>query len=383
MKLEKTVHIIFNTYYDFHTSRLTLGGVQTYLTNLIPVFRNLGFACRLYETGYPEYRECNVADLRIINIPTEGISGTDRKVKAILNAVEKVYNDRTDILLFATDCQIAPNQASRSIVIQHGITWDVPVKQGASVAESHLFIFRKAYSLWKKLKRLSYGKNVVCVDYNFVNWYRASVAHEAVPMTVIPNFTDLAPKFPKSSDKVKIIFARRLETYRGTRLFSKVMGRILAEYENVELVVAGKGPDEAYMREHLESFGERVRFVSYQSGESLQVHSDMHIAVVPTIGSEGTSLSLLEAMSAQCAVVCTNVGGMTNIVLDGYNGLMVSPREDMLYKAIKRLVEDEKLRNQIAQNGYETVASAFSLEKWQARWAEVISGIAAGEVNKQ
>ena len=36
-----------------------------------------------------------------------------------------------------------------------------------------------------------------------------------------------------------------------------------------------------------------VHFISYKSNESLLIHLDKDIAVVPTVGSEGTSLSLL------------------------------------------------------------------------------------------
>lgn len=49
-------------------------------------------------------------------------------------------------------------------------------------------------------------------------------------------------------------------------------------------------------------------------------------------------------MAAGCAVICTNVGGMTNIIIDGYNGLMINPDEDSLYKALDRLIEDKLLR---------------------------------------
>ncbi|WP_420491566.1 glycosyltransferase [Neobacillus drentensis] len=53
------------------------------------------------------------------------------------------------------------------------------------------------------------------------------------------------------------------------------------------------------------------------------------------LGSEGTSLSLLEAMAAKCAEIATNVGGMTNIILDNYNGLIINPDESELYLALE------------------------------------------------
>lgn len=98
----------------------------------------------------------------------------------------------------------------------------------------------------------------------------------------------------------------------------------------------------------------------------------MDIAVVPTIGSEGTSLSLLEAMAAHCAVICTNVGGMTNIVIDQYNGLMIKPTEADLVYAIEDLIINVEKRNKLADRGYETVKQAFSHEVWSNRWKKVL-----------
>lgn len=378
MNGKKHVFIIFSKYYDFDRAEFTLGGVQTYLHHLIPVFRELGYACSVFGTGYPEARETEVGGIRIVNVPTKKGASADQQVRTVLREAERYFCNETDILLFATDCQIAPNGAKRSIVIQHGITWDIPAGAGLSVAENNLFIFRKAHSLWKKLKKISMAKKAVCVDYNYVNWYRASTAYEAVPMTVIPNFTETHPRCEKPGDRVRVIFARRLETYRGSQLFARVMRRILTEYEGVDVTVAGKGPCESEMREILAPFAERVDFISYQADKSFSVHADKHIAVVPTVGSEGTSLSLLEGMAAGCAVVCTNVGGMTNIVLDGYNGLMVSAREEELYRAIVMLIRDRTLRESLAEKGYETVSAAFSLERWQNRWRSVIAEVEEG-----
>ena len=77
-------------------------------------------------------------------------------------------------------------------------------------------------------------------------------------------------------------------------------------------------------------------------------------------------------MAAHCAVLCTNVGGMTNIVIDGYNGLMVSPTSEELYIKLKQLVEDKQLRINLAERGYDTVEISFNLKKWEEKWTSVL-----------
>ena len=224
------------------------------------------------------------------------------------------------------------------------------------------------------VQKLSYVNGLICVDYNFLNWYRTQVNYVAAYTQVIPNYTRVASRQEKPMDDIHIIFARRLFEYRGTRVFTAAVKRILDEYKQVTVTIAGSGPDEEWMREQLSGYG-TVEFIYYESQDSLRIHQDKHIAVVPTIGSEGTSLSLLEAMAAGCAVVCTNIGGMTNIVIDGYNGLMVSPDEESIYRAIKKLVDDEQFRYQLADKAYETACQGFSYEKWKTKWETTIQGM--------
>ena len=225
-------------------------------------------------------------------------------------------------------------------------------------------------------KCMQNANKVVCVDHNFVNWYRAVVPFPQTNFTVIPNFTDIPEEkeFVDNED-VRIIFARRFFTYRGTRLFANVIERILKNHNNVYVTFAGEGPDEEYIRNKFNG-NDKVTITKYNSNESLKIHKKHDIAVVPTIGSEGTSLSLLEAMASGCAAVCSNVGGMTNIILDGFNGIIFDPyNEDDFYYAIERLVKDKNERIRIAKNGYITARESFSLQVWRERWNKVIDDI--------
>lgn len=227
---------------------------------------------------------------------------------------------------------------------------------------------------WRTIKRLSNISEVVCVDYNFINWYRSLVAYPRVKMTVIPNFCELPQFVPiKPTTCVNIIFARRFYPYRGTRLLTEALFMIIKEHPNVNLIIAGEGPDESFLKMSFSNIASSVRFIKYDSADSLAIHKDMHIALIPTLGSEGTSLSLLEAMAAGCVPICTNVGGMTNVILDHYNGIMISPDVESLYGAIKEVVENEKLREQLSKNAYNTACASFGLYRWQNAWQKVIN----------
>lgn len=358
----KNLAILYDLFYDFDKCCITIGGIQTYISDIIKVANSIGYQITLFQMG-DSGNEVDFPNFKIVALPTKSRSKFSKMVSALV--------DDDTLVLFATDLIIPQrNPFKTSIAIQHGICWDIPREKNRNAILMNL---SKLIRNFRIVNRVDSVKEVVCVDYNYVNWYRTCVDKTCIKFNVIPNYTKIAPINKKDNSSVKIIFARRMWWYRGTRVFTNAITRILETCSNVDVTIAGTGPDLDYMTERLSSYP-NVSFTTYKSDESLSIHSDKHIAVVPTVGSEGTSLSLLEAMSSQCAVVASNVGGITNIILDGYNGLITNAGdEDALFEALKKLVEDKNLLSYLANNGYETAKQAFSYEKWFDKWTAVLN----------
>lgn len=370
-----TVYLIYTCYYDFNNDKPTIGGVQTYIEGLCTVFNEIGYLCKIYQTGNKYLQKVIGENVNVYQIDTSNIKDNNKKVQKVTDEISKIYNDNTDILIFLANELICKNNATNSIALQHGISWDYLYDKPLSKIRTAIHSFIKAKNSFQIIERLSGVKNLVCVDHNFPNWLRATAIKCDTPCIVIPNFTEIAPIYKKPEDRVNIIFARRFFSYRGTRIFAPAIKNILSKYSNVFVTIAGTGPDKDYLKDMLKDYDNRVKFINYSAKESLGVHSKQHIAVVPTIGSEGTSLSLLEAMAAQCAVVSTDAGGLSNIIIDGYNGLYCDRNEEDLETKIAYLVENTQIRENIARRAYEVVKEGFSFEKWKKRWIEVINNI--------
>ena len=368
-----SVYLIYTHYYNFNTHTVSIGGVQTYIQHLCDVYQAMGFSCKIYQAGENLQEEELRPGVRVVEVDTGNCKSRTSKMECIVEKIEETYCDAEDMLVFLANEITCKNKASKSIALQHGISWDSLYKKPLSKLRNIAHFAIKAKNAYGKIERLQHVKRLVCVDHNFPNWLRSTAIRCNTAMTVIPNFTDIAPLYTKPDGRINIIFARRFFDYRGTRVFAPAIKRILESYDNVYVTLAGTGPDEAYMLETLKTYADRVEVIQYAADEALTVHSDQHIAVIPTMGSEGTSLSLLEAMSAQCAVVCTDVGGLSNIILDGYNGVFAEPEEEALAKKIAELIDDGEKRKALATKAYETVKGAFSLDIWKARWKEVIT----------
>lgn len=368
------VYILCQRYLDLNLQNYTIGGIQTYIQNLIRVISSIDAIPIVIQYAAVDNR-CVKDGVTVIGANTSNLKHLRSKNKKLHNVFDSEYKQHPGILLYATEGLVSPKYTKRipSLAIQHGISWDKPdyTKKGFWSYETDYWF----QSLLSRIdiKRIEALKKIVCVDYNYVNWHRALVLYPKLKFDIIPNFTEIPLRNQQSKDNsvVKIIFARRFFEYRGTRIFTNAIKRILDDHQNIDITFAGDGPDEQWMRKTLPE-SKKIHYIKYDNWESLKVHSDKHIAVVPTVGSEGTSLSLLEAMASQCAVVCTNVGGMTNIVINEYNGLMVNPDENELYLAIKRLIDDEKLRSDLSIRAYDTVLNGFSYDRWAKQWRKIL-----------
>lgn len=369
------VYILCQNYLDKSLKKYSMGGIETYLYNLTRIIIDMGKSPTVIQYASVDARKV-VDGVEIIGVDVSEMKHLRQKNKQIHTALTLECEKQPGLLIYATEDLASVKYANKmpSIAIQHGISWDKPSNNNIGTLKYEYIYWRKAIINWIILKRVEGIDRLICVDYNYVNWYRALVAYPKFKYTVIPNFSAIPETrlLRKENDKVKIIFARRFFEYRGTRIFAEAISRLFSEGYDLDITIAGDGPDETWLRSHLPE-SDRVHYTKYQSHESLEIHSDKNIAVVPTVGSEGTSLSLLEAMASKCAVVCSNVGGLTNIVIDGYNGLMINPVKEDLYAAIKKLVENPDLRNTLSERAFDTVTKSFSHKQWSDKWKSVLS----------
>ncbi len=111
-------------------------------------------------------------------------------------------------------------------------------------------------------------------------------------------------------------------------LFDKVSNRLKEEnITNIELL--GK--------KHQKEVSEYVKRCSF--------------LILPSL-SEGLGMVLLEAMASGKAVIGTNVGGIPELIMDGYNGYLVEPNNPKILKEkINILIKNNDLRKKFGVNG--------------------------------
>ncbi len=140
--------------------------------------------------------------------------------------------------------------------------------------------------------------------------------------------------------------------------------RALASLETpAHLVVAGKGPMEAELRELAGTLAvtDRVHFVGHVSDADKAAWLG-HAAggLVPSL-YEPFGITALEIMAAGTPVIVSDTGGLAEIVNHGVDGLKVPPGDvDALARAMGGLLSDSAGARQLAAAGRRAVAERFT-----------------------
>lgn len=93
------------------------------------------------------------------------------------------------------------------------------------------------------------------------------------------------------------------------------------------------------------------------------VWASAHIAAFPSFYREGVPLALLEAAACGRPIVCTDIPGCREVVVDGGNGFLVRENDVLaLADAIETLARDKPLREHMGQAGRLRVERYFTKE---------------------
>jgi glycosyltransferase involved in cell wall biosynthesis len=149
-----------------------------------------------------------------------------------------------------------------------------------------------------------------------------------------------------------VLFFGRIWAYKGLEYLIRAEPLITAVVPDVKIVIAGKGEDLAGYRRlmvHPERFVVRNYFIP--TAETDTLFRQASIVVLPYVEASQSGVVPL-AYTYGKPVVVTNVGSLTDIVVDGVTGYVVPPRQvEPLAQALTCLLQDTSLRRQFGANG--------------------------------
>lgn len=151
--------------------------------------------------------------------------------------------------------------------------------------------------------------------------------------------------------------------------FSRIHKKLSTNYKVV--IIGPSKDDHSYLMGLCETLGidDKVIFTGYIPYEHLPYfYNSCTVFVYPSL-YEGFGLPPLEAMSCKAPVISSNVSSIPEVV--GNGAILINPFDtEELIDALERVLEDETLRNDIAERGYER-SKDFGWDKTAAQTLNV------------
>jgi glycosyltransferase involved in cell wall biosynthesis len=169
---------------------------------------------------------------------------------------------------------------------------------------------------------------------------------------------ELRNDFGINQEDVVVGFVGRLVPAKGLLYLLAAIRQIKPEFPNVVVLIVGDGPQKAELQGKARDLNLRTVFTGYQI-ETPPYYALMDVFVLPSF-FEGLPGVVLEALAMEKTVVATNVGGTSDIVVDGENGFLVPTRDaERVASALKKLIADKSLRVKMGKVGREMVQRGF------------------------
>lgn len=199
--------------------------------------------------------------------------------------------------------------------------------------------------------------------YNINNTDHFKVVHNGVEINEELFTKNKNDKNIKSTNR--IVFCGRLASVKGVDILLKAFHILYEKVEDAELVIIGDGilKDELKLMCIKLNISDRVHFAgNIDHTEVRNYFRNSDIVAVPS-REEPFGLVAIEAMSEKACVVCSNVGGLKEIVKSDYNGMLFeNGNYTQLAGILMELMNNKELRFRLAENGFKE-ANNYSWQK--------------------
>lgn len=186
--------------------------------------------------------------------------------------------------------------------------------------------------------------------------------------------TDRAEDGSPTTQRPRIGTVARLVAVKDLELFVEVAGALRRTHPQVEAIIVGDGPERARVESLMKDWGlgGSVRLTG-RLEEVGPVLRSLDVYMVTSVYEGGVSMSVLEAMANGIPVVTTAAGGVTEVVVEGETGYVVTRDQERgvlaaaLAERAATLLDDSDLRRRMGVEGARRVWQRFTIEQTAAQ----------------
>ena len=191
-------------------------------------------------------------------------------------------------------------------------------------------------------------------------------------------------KIPNGVDEIQIgesvndilTFGRigRLESIKGNVFLLRAFSKYVRKNGMGRLIFAGEGREMEMLKRisHELSISKYIEFIGHVEKEKFYSLVDVMIS---SSSYEASPLVILEALSCGLPVISTNVGGVNEILTDGYSGIIVDFGDELqLSEAMNFLARNPSHIKKLSRNGYSIYSKNYRSETMVIRTIDAVLG---------
>lgn len=257
---------------------------------------------------------------------------------------------------------------------------------GISVGKAYrLARFTLRTAIFGRMFRLTAHRaaDVICVSPQLAADVVRELGVAEDKVVVVPNGVDAAKfrpdnaqrralraRFGISDDEFTLLTAGRLEQAKGHQYALRTAAILAEQGIAVRVLVAGGGPDEAWLREQADLLGlaDRVHWLGHVPRDQMPgVYNAADAVLMLSAHTEAFPYAVVEAMSCGLPVVASQVGGIPAAISDGQDGFLVATGDtNEAVERVLALLRDGERRAALGRAARETVLRRFTLDRMVA-----------------
>jgi glycosyltransferase involved in cell wall biosynthesis len=353
-------------------ARMNLGGPAIQVSGLMRGFSEREFDQRLY-TGFCDANESDYLDTVATDIRATRIDGFGRRVtfggdlKALFTLVKEIRKFKPHIIHTHTAKAGLVGRIASILSLYPSIrihTFHGHLLSGYfGKFKTRLIIISERLLALFTNQLLAVGEKVMqdLLQVKIGKKSKFSIMPPGLELGELPDKLESRDTLGLSSGHMYCSFIGRVTQIKRPDRFLEVVSEVRKRNVGLHFLIVGDGELLDYCRERIAKEALPVKILGWRSDiEKVLAASDI---VILTSDNEGTPLSLIQAGMANIPVVTTNVGSISEVVLNGITGIITSTEVNELADALEKLFNDSELRQSLGVNAQKYTKSNFGVQR--------------------
>ena len=205
--------------------------------------------------------------------------------------------------------------------------------------------------------------HIVVLTEEMKRWWKSSGVTDS-NISVIPNglnfevfkrINNARKQLGIDADTKVLLYVGILKKEKGVEYLLQAIKEI-KDLEHLRLNIVGDGPLRRYTEHFIKKHNLNAEVFGWIRQQDLPVYYSAADALVLPSLSEVTPRVIDEAMACKTPVIATDVGGISNRIIDGETGFLIPPKNaNALRLKIFEVLQDRESRKKVSENAYNHV----------------------------